>query len=119
MKTLLERFDSPDLFDDIPLSSVSPDKMLSIIPFLPVNSYIGTRADREAFIKFAKACQYRPAYMIKIVHRSDNRYRKSYTIISGVDTFQQAIDKCIFNYKDIHGFTPYISFIARLPTRLG
>lgn len=117
MKMLIER---TDLFNDPPLSSVSPKSMVSIIPFLPVGGYIGTPQDREAFITFARAIKYRPAYMVKIVHRSSDpyKYRKTYQIIAGADTFQQAKDKCIFDYRKIHGFTPNVVFIACLPTRL-
>lgn len=123
MKTqlLLERDDMFGIpFDEIPLSSVKPDRISTLIPFLPTPSFVGTPTDRKNFIVFSKAIKYRPAYMIRIVHRTYDPYscRYVYSIIGDANSFQHAKDKFIFKYREIHNFTPEIAIIAKLAINL-
>lgn len=108
--------------DEPPLSSVSEEKMFSILPFLPERGYVGTKTDRKTFIILSKSCNYRPAYMIRAVGYRRNAFGfkpySFYTVIPYVDSFRHAKEKAIFNHFRNWGREPEIKFMARLATIL-
>lgn len=104
------------------LSSVSADKMLSILPFLPERGYVGTVTDRRIFISLARSVPHRPAYLVRGVDprrkTSQQQIYSYYTVITNADSFQQAKEQALTTYYKLHRRYPEIHFMARFPTRL-